>query len=262
MANPMMWRKKDITKLTSYARKFNTSITKYGQKHPELADAGLLPSKIDIKSVRDSDITRKDFNNMLKSIDRWFKPKAREIIHKAGVPMTRWDYHETLYGVQRINYQKNLRKSYATVSLRQRYAKENEVKSVRDKLESIQRRLKNQSELSSFSPEDAASAWKIFRMQVTAQSTEGYMDEKNALYYYNYNKAIYENFSGELATQLSNRLEDLRLTGDELYQITGAYPEVDIEFIYSPEEAQAKFEYIMEMYDRIYEERKARGLLQ
>lgn len=262
MASPMRWRKRDVEKLTSYVRKFNTSITKYGQKNPEIADAGLLPSKIDIKKIRDSDITRKDFNNMLKSIDRWFKPKARDIIHKAGVPMTRWDYNETLYGVQRINYQKNLRKSYATVSLRQRYAKENEVKSVRDKLESIQRRLNANSELSSFSPEDAASAWKIFRMQVTAQSTEGYMDEKNALYYYNYNKAIYENFSGELATQLSNRLEDLRLTGDELYQITGAYPEVDIEFIYSPEEAQAKFEYIMEMYDRIYEERKARGLLQ
>lgn len=87
----------------------------------------------------------------------------------------------------------------------------------------------------------------IFRKRILSQSTEGYQDEKDALYYYNYNKSIYENFTDSNATALSNFLEDFRLEGEELYYITGKYPEIDIEFMYSRFEEEEKLNYIMEM---------------
>lgn len=246
MKKEMKWRKKDKIALAKAVRKFNTSITKLSQKFPELADVGLLPEKLSVSEIKNSEPTRKDFNNILKSVERWFSKGARDIIVRGGVKMTRWEYKETLIENQRLSAIKRKKLSQSTRSVRQQGRKENQIQKVSDKLKEIEKKL-NTDTGGDYGLEEARGSWLIFRKRVRAQSREKYQDERDALYYYNYNKSIYENFNSELATLLSNFLEDFRLEGDELYAITGEYPEVDIEFMYSKIEEEAKAEYIMEM---------------
>lgn len=246
MKKEMRWRKKDELVLSKAVRKFNTSLTVISKKHPELADVGLLPEKLSVSAIKASEPTRKDFNNILRSIDRWFAKGNRDIITRGGVKMTRWEYKETLYANQRLNARKKQRLKASTRSIRQQGRKENEIKTVDEKLREIERKL-NSNLGGDYGFEEARGSWEVFRKRVLAQSTEGYQDEKDALYYYNYNKSIYENFTDFNATTLSNFLEDFRLEGDELYAITGKYPEIDIEFMYSRFEEEEKINYIMEM---------------
>lgn len=249
MKKEMRWLKKDEIALAKAVRKFNASITNISKKHPELADVGLLPEKLSVSAIKASEPTRKDFNNILSSIDRWFKKGNRDIITRGGVKMTRWEYKETLYANQRLIANKKKRLAASTRSIRQQGRRENEIKTVDEKLREIERKLT--SDLGGdYGFEEARGSWKIFRKRVLSQSTEGYQDEKDALYYYNYNKSIYENFTYSNATALSNFLEDFRLEGDELYNITGKYPEIDIEFMYSRIEEEEKLTYIMEMFPK------------
>ncbi len=241
----MRWREKDRRLFTTNIRKFNTSVTKLSKQHPELADAGLLPSKLDINSLRASGMTRKEFNILMRNIERWFKPESREIITRGGIRMTRWEYQNTLNAVQRINYQKRKTREAAKNSSRQR-KQTGEDKSVSAKLSNIQQRMEQSNEYSEFTPEMATEAWKSFVATVNRQSTEEYREEQNALYYYNYNKAIYENFSDGNDTSLANFVEDFRLTGEELFNLIAEFPVLDIDYMYGPEEEDAKIEVLYE----------------
>lgn len=251
MRQEMTWRPQDRIKLSSYVRKFNTSITKLSNLHPELADAGLLPSKLNVQAIIKSEPTRKDFNNILRSIDRWFKPKARDIITKGGIKMTRWDYNEVRYANQRVLYQKNKRLAQSTLNLRNRSARENKVETVSQKLAEMERRLNDQSRNNNVDLEQTYQAWNMFRQRMFKQGTEAYQEEKAALYYFNYNKAIYENFNDDHAREMSWLLEDFGLTGQQLYEIIGEYPELDFEWFYSPEEEEQKFEYWMDLFPKV-----------
>lgn len=241
----MRWREKDRRLFTTNIRKFNTSITKLGKQYPELADAGLLPSKLDINALRASELTRKDFNILMRQIDRWFKPKSRDIITRGGIKMTRWEYQNTLNAVQRINAQKAKTRQAAKHSSRQR-KQAGEDKSVSKKLQDIKQRLSESNEYSEYTPDMAQQAWKSFVSTVARQSTDEYQEERNALYYYNYNKAIYENFSDGNDTAVANFLEDFRLTGEELFNLIAEFPVLDIDYMYGPEEEDNKIEVITE----------------
>lgn len=242
ISREMTWRKKDELKLARYVQKFNTSLTMTARKFPEIADSGLLPERLNARAIRQSEITRKDFNNLMKSIDRWFKPKNREIIRKAGIPMTRWEYKETLYATQRINANKKKRRDIAVASTRQRNKVGKDI-STADKIQQIKERL----ESGNYDVEDAVSAWKTFSQTVKARSEEGYIDRQGAIYYNNYHTAIYENFSDQNAKLYADFLEDFRLTGDELYELIGRFPALDIDYLYGPEEEENKFQMLLEI---------------
>lgn len=242
LSKEMTWRKKDELKLARYIRKFNTSLTLYARKFPEIADSGLLPEKLNAREIRKSDITRKDFNNLMKSIDRWFSPKNREIITRAGIKMTRWEYNEALYAAQRINASKKKRRDIAVNSLRQRNKVGKDI-SPSEKLKEIQGRL----EKDGYGAEEATGAWKLFVQQVQARSTEGYIDKQGAIYYNNYHTAIYENFSDRNAKLYADFLEDFRLSGDELYELIGRFPALDIDYLYGPDDEDNKFQMLLEM---------------
>lgn len=254
MITEMHWRESDRHKLTTYVRKFNASITTLAKKNPILAESGVLPEKLNIEEIRKRDMTRKDFRNLLKSIDRWFKSpdkrglSARDIITKAGIKMTRWEYMETVYAANRLNAMKRERKEVSTRSLRQKNSRENIEKTVAEKFAEIEKKMAKSSPYSVYGIEEGRASWEMFRKKVMAQSSDSYQDKMNALYYYNYNKAIYENFNDEQARQMSWLLEDFGLTGEQLYELTGAYPELDIEYMYSPEESDQRFEYWMHMF--------------
>lgn len=238
----MRWRKKDVERLTTYVRKFNTSITKLSQRFPELADVGLLPGRLSTREIRDSEISRKDFNRLLKKIDRWFQPKSREVITRNGIKMTRWEYQNALNDVQRINYNRSVLRKRANRSGRQA-RQVGEDKAVSKKLQELQSRI-HVDDYSEFTPEMARQGWLNFTKTVSKQSTDEYYAQQSARYYDNYNTAIYENFSDPYDTSLANFLEDFRLSGEELFDLIGAYPQLDIDYMYGPEEEESKLEQI------------------
>lgn len=242
LAKEMTWRKKDEVKLSRYVQKFNTSLTLTTRKYPELSDSGLLPDRLNVHEIRQSELTRKDFNNLMKSIDRWFKPKNREIIRPAGIPMTRWEYNETLYAAQRINANKKKRRDIAVNSIRQRNKVGSDILPA-EKIKQIQGKF----ETANYDTEQAMNAWKLFVQQTQARSKEGYIDKQGAIYYNNYHTAIYENFSDMQAKLYADFLEDFRLTGDELYELIGSFPALDIDYLYGPAEEDDKFQLLLEL---------------
>lgn len=239
----MRWRTKDRHKLTTYVRKFNASITQQSKRFPELADAGLLPEKLNIDALRESEMSRRDFNSLIRRIDRWFSPKSREIITRGGIKMTRWEYQNALNAAQRINYQKSVQRKRANRSGRQRQ-QVGEDKNVAQKLADLSSKI-HVDEYSEFTPEDARAGWINFTKTLERQSKDEYFSQQNARYYYNYHEAIYENFDDSNARQLANFVEDFRLTGEELFELIGEYPHLDIDYMYGPEQEEEKMNVIM-----------------
>ena len=248
MKQEMVWRKKDIQKLTTYVRKFNASITKLTKANHDIASAGLLPEKLSVEKIRSQELSRKDFNIIISRIDRWFKPKARDVIVKGGLQMTRWEFNEVRYAEQRVNYQKKKRLEKSTRNLRRKGQLENKVITTAQKLADIEKRLKEPNPEGIYEFEEAYQSWESFKKRMFMQSSDKYREEQEALYYYNYNKAIYQNFNDDHARAISWRLEDFQLSGGELYEIIGDYPELDIDFMYDPDAEEEKFQYWMELF--------------
>lgn len=252
----MRWRTKDSQKLSAYIRKFNTSITKMSRRFPELADAGIIPTKLSAKEIRESEISRKDFNRLIQKIDRWFKPKQREVITRNGIKMTRWEYQNALNNAQVINTQRKVMRERAGISGRQKQ-QVGEDKSVSRKLQDLQERI-HQDEYSEFTPEMARESWVNFTKTLEKQSKDSYYHEQSIRFYDNYHTAIYENFSDDNARDLANFLEDFRLTGDELFDIIGRFPYLDIDYMYGPEEEEGKMDLIMNTLPRAVKELKGK----
>lgn len=251
-AKQMHWRKKDALKLSRSVQKFNSSITKLSNKHPELADAGLFPQKLDISQIKERGLSRRDYNRLLKRIDRWFKPKNREIIMRNGIRMTRYEYNEARYDVMSIQYRSKQKSNLAGRSIRQQQKiKPSEQFDVESKLSSLKDRIHSDS-LSDFTPEDALEAWKMFTQTVFIKSGEYYYQKGFDLYYKNYEKAVRENFPSDYADQIMGILSDLGIDGYKLYTMVGEYPPLDIDYLYGPEEVEAKIEQLIGMIPYVY----------
>lgn len=248
----MRWRQKDIKKLTSYVRKFNTSITKLSQRFPELADVGMIPNKLSVKQIRESGTSRRDFNRLMSRIDRWFKPGAREIIQRNGIKMTRWEYQNALNNAQAVSYNHRARRDRADKSSRQK-KQVGEDKWVSTKLKELEKKI-HVDNISEFTPEMARESWKVFTKTLEKQSSDEYFREQSLRYYDNYHTAIYENFSDDNARELANFIEDFRLSGDELFDLIGKYPYLDIDYLYGPEEEEEKLSVIMSSFPRAVED--------
>lgn len=247
----MLWRKKDVERLTTYVRKFNTSITKLSRRFPELADTGLLPGRISARKIRESEISRRDFNRLMKKIDRWFKPKSREIITRDGIKMTRWEYQNALNNAQSVTYNRRQRRKSANRSERQKKQAGKDRK-VSEKLSEIRERM-HSDDYSEFTPDMARQSWINFTKQLEYQSTDEYFREQSLRYYDNYHTAIYENFSDGNDTFLANFIEDFRLSGDELFDLISEYPQLDIDYMYGPEEEEEKLMTIVTYLPRAVE---------
>lgn len=244
------WRKQDLTKLSRYVQKFNTSITKLSAKNPELAEAGLYPKKLSVSELKESIHTRTDFNRALKSIDRWFRPKARDIITKQGFKMTRWKYQNIQADIAVLKAREREQRKKANKSLRQQKditkapSLEEKLKTMREKLD------RPNDDTFNYNMEDALVSFDIFVNKIRARASSDYLERMNALYYNNYLKAINENFSPDLAEEYISIIKRYKLDGGMLYELVGAYPALDIDYFYSPEEEQEKFELLKELLPR------------
>lgn len=264
MANlkPIKWRPEDTKKLSRAVQKFNTSITKLSQKNPEIAEAGLYPDKISVKQLRERILTRSDFNREIASINRWFKPKARDIITLEGIKMTRYAYKEALYRYQSQLHTYNTSLKEAHDNLRKQAQLGQKPLSPMEKLKQITKAREDKSDYNYQDEENLQKSWAVYQMKLAKRSNDKYYEETNRLYYTNYMASLDENFTKEHANDIQALMYTLQLTGYEMYLLTTINPDLDIEYIYGPEEEEKKYQYIYENIYKTYWRAVKEGLME
>lgn len=258
----MKWRKEDEKKLSKAVRKFNASITNLSKKNPEIAESGLYPEKLNIKALRSNILSRADYNRTIASIERWFKPKSREIITKSGIMMIRYSYNESVYQYQRqlAAYKKAWNESRGNLRVQAQIGSRPIPPS--EKLMALELRRKTKAQYGEDSTENIQNSWAVYQMRLKRNTTDKYIQETNNLFYSNYVKSLDENFTPEHANDIQALMYTLQLTGYELYLLTTIQPDLDIEFIYGPDTEEEKYNYINESLYKTYWRAVREGLIE
>lgn len=254
MAN-IRWRKKDYNKLINYIRKFNTSLTKYGNKYPELRDSGILPERLDREDVISHIYTRKDFNKWIKRIDRWFKKGARDIIRlPSGIQTTRWAYKEAQYAARSVNkYRAKLAEHIELPPEKEEEYRAGKI-DVDRVIEKAKRRLQDSSRNNFDTLENEVNEWNMFVSQLFWEASSEYITQRDKQYMLNYYQALDRNLTKDQADEIKKRIEDLGLSGFQLFLITAYNDRADIPFIYGAEEQAVRYEDVLENIKLTYEE--------
>lgn len=88
---PINWKRSDYGQLLKAVNKFNKEIEKLMYINP---DAN-IPEKLIYKDVRKNIYTRREYNRVLKSLDRFSNPKEQELVKtRGGYELTRWQRNE------------------------------------------------------------------------------------------------------------------------------------------------------------------------
>lgn len=264
MANikPIKWRKEDEKKLSRAIQKFNTSLTRLSKLYPEIADAGLYPDRLTVKGVRDRILSRADYNREIARIERWFSKGARDIVTKGGIKMTRYSYQEAVYDYRRqLNaYKKSMAEAHN--NLRKQAQLGNAPISPSQKLEELEKRRNDNSENNNETQENLENSWAMYLLNLSKRSSDQYILETNNLFYSNYVKSLYENFTPEHANDIQALMYTLNLTGYEMYLLTTINPDLDIEYIYGPEKEESKYQYVFDNIYKTYWTAIKRGLME
>lgn len=96
------WRKSDIAELRNYVRKFNAKITRAVKKNPAARE--FLPERLSVKEIQERITERKDYNNLKKSINRFMKKGAENLVTMAnGIVVTQYQKKELEIQRQIVN---------------------------------------------------------------------------------------------------------------------------------------------------------------
>lgn len=221
------WRNEDVKKLRNHVRKFNAKITRELKKNSSLKE--FLPERLNINELRDSITTRRDYNNLIKSVNRFMDKKATQIVTLGnGVTMTRWEKRELQYKRAAINNRK-----------REERKKVGEVPKGRaGTLEQYAARdLKNLDEI----PKEA---FEGFRNKLNKESKESYTIMKNEQMLANWVQGLFNAFGDEKATAILKATE--KLERRELLELILVRDDFSISFMYEDIAVQDKFDYLMD----------------
>ena len=109
-------RKQDKDKVKKTVRNFNAKIDRIVKKNPLLKN--IVPNKITQAELLNIN-NRRDFNNKLRSYNRFLKRGAQEIIkNDRGTATTKWQYNEALINIRTINRQRSQKLKQADYSVK------------------------------------------------------------------------------------------------------------------------------------------------
>lgn len=233
------WRQSQQSKLRYAVAKFNAKITRQLKTNPELRE--YLPSRINIKQVKEIIYTRNDLNNIVKSINRAVKHKDAflPINSDQGAKTTKWMVHETKLKVNRINRAraKELREANPSTS-----------KGTMGSIKS-NNLLPKEFDFKKMTNRD----WGKFVESVEKQSMDKYSLNKATAYKENYMKAI-ENALGGYGDELLKLLE--KLPADYIWRKFYDDPVLQINFIYDPLEMMLIAETSLEHWKKAIDDDK------
>lgn len=233
------WRKKDETALRKEVQRFNRELSRAKKLTPELAD--IMPKKLRFKDVQSSIQTRKDLKNfMATSALANSKSLTTPYANEKGLVLTQYDVEKAKYNVESIN--------------KRRAAERRKYKPSAEKgtLGTIQqtglapRKLNLNKDISN---------WKKFSESLEREARGKFTEERANRYKDNYIKAIYNVMpAGPLRKKLLNIVNDLNPS--ELYDAFYVSPELNIEYIYDPIEAERKMVNIINALSDYFEVEK------
>lgn len=88
---PINWKRGDFSVLGKAISKFNREIEKLAFINPEAN----LPEKLSYKDVKENIYTRKEYNRMIKSLQKMSNPRQQELVKtRGGYTLTRWQRDE------------------------------------------------------------------------------------------------------------------------------------------------------------------------
>lgn len=104
------WKQSDNKELAKVVHNFNAKIKRLEKKNPELKEA--LPEKVSVKQLKNLIQTRKDLNRELRSLKRFSKRGAEEIITygKNNITLTKWQKKEMSIQAGIINRRRTLKR--------------------------------------------------------------------------------------------------------------------------------------------------------
>lgn len=218
------WRDSDRKELATAVRKFNTKRTKLLKQVPELED--FLPKKASVKEIKDSVRTRRDFNNELKSLERFLaKGAEKPIVTKEGVKTTQYQKRELLIKVNAINARRRAELKKAAPS-----TEKGTMGTIREN-----NLLPKNADINKVKKSD----WAKYVESVEKQSKDRYLDDRTVRYKENYLKGL-ENVFGEKGIHIKQLAS--QLSGDVLMDMYYNDPVLQLDFIYDPLEMEVIIE--------------------
>ena len=229
------WRKSDENELANAVRKFNAKRTRLLKKNPKMEEY-LLP-KISTKKIRDEIKTRRDFKNVLNSVERFMrKGTEKPIITKEGVKTTAYEKKEIEIKIRAINARRTAERKRANVSTEKGTMgtiRENNLQPKRADINKIKK-----------------SDWEKFKESVEKQSRDSYFQDKYERYKENLLKGL-ENAFGEKGKIIQEIAK--QIPAEQLTQMYYDDPILQIDFIYDPLEMDVKIEAMTEHLKEYFE---------
>lgn len=222
------WRKTDEQKLAKAVRKFNAKRTRLLKQVPELEE--FLPKRLNVKEIKNDVKTRRDFNNVINSVERFMKKGAEKpIVTKEGIKTTAYQKRELEIKVRAINSRRSAELKKASPSTEKGTMGTIRANNLRPKkydLDKIKR-----------------SDWDKFVESVEKQSKDSYSAEQYDRYKDNFIRGL-ENVFGEKGRELIEIAK--QINPETLTQMFYDDPILQIDFIYDPLEMDIKIEAMTE----------------
>ena len=214
------WRKKDLHNLRKAVKRFNAKIDRIAKKNPQVKQ--YLPEKMSVRQIRTEITERKDFNRILKSVNRFMQRGAENLTTLGnGVIITRFEKRELQYARQSINARR--------AAARRRAAEFSGAG-----MGSVQywenQPVKNLDEIN-------IRNFENFTKRLKEEIKESRQIEKRDMFLANWTQALFNAFGDDLAQQVLRETENI--DRDTLVEMLEYNPAADIDFVYSPIEAQA-----------------------
>lgn len=242
------WRDKDIKKLTTYVRKFNAAITRFEKAHPEYS-GWQIPQRLSTESLKKSIKTRNDFDYQMARIDRFFKAGAKDLVLYNGILMTKWQRKEIQILQQREKARiESLKKQYSSSPSVNRqaglYSKE-----PKTKINEINKKLNRKDVINNYTEEDAMQSWYNFLHELERRGSESFTDDFKFKIFNAYKKGVETIYTKEQAEIILNKLEEYKITPQELLVMRQRWDIFDNDYVYGPEEQDEKFETTLLYFD-------------
>ncbi len=232
ISNNVKWGKNDEVKLRNIVKRFNAKVTRVSKKHPEIAY--LQPPKISVKGIRETlkGISRKEINWTLKKYENYLR-KGAELPYttKQGVNTTVWQKKEIDRAVRTINARnKALIKKYepSTYKGTMGTIEQNNLKPRKNRVQQLL-------------PKD----WGRYVENLEKQLYRMSDNVRQGIYMENYLKAL-DNVLGEnnpVTEYVKKNVSPAQL--EEFYYNE---PLLQIDYIYSPDEAQEIIKTMLERF--------------
>lgn len=234
----MRWSKSDRQRLQQITKKFNQKIAYHEKRHPDY----ILPNKRSAKELRGGIETRKDFNRLIKSMERFLERGAEKPhTNKKGLTRSQWEFDEAkrkdIAERKKTTREHNkVKQKEVTTRGKPTGLKRAETGSVKEA--GVQR---NPADLENMKERE----FERFVQAVEKRLRDNYFTERDKAYKENYITALIRcNYPDEII-EMCKRIPD-----HTLVEVAQTDPEAEITFIYDPIEMQIKIDAIKKVWSK------------